>query len=97
MRAIEFSGTFAGKKSDSLCHAEIAFRVIGRHAAFIAKSEMKPFPRQLARDAGKLGVNGPRRISAGEGDAKRIAFGQRGAGLRQNELRRVAARNFWRG
>src|SRR6185312_8612369 len=76
------------QKKRFLCHAEIARRVIGRHTAFIAKSEMKSFPRLLLRDASKLTINGLGCISAGEGDAKRAAFGQRSACVLQEKLRR---------
>src|SRR6476620_8759140 len=78
-----------GVKKRLACHAIIALRILRRHAALVAKSKSDPFPRKLARQPAKLGIDRPRRVAAGKGNSEFAPLPERSARLLENKSSRV--------
>src|SRR6476619_2204733 len=84
-----FFGDLARNKQRLARHAKIALRIVRRHTAFVAKSEIDLVPRQIARNPRELGVDRTRRVPAREGDTELAAFSESGQSVFQDEHRGV--------
>src|SRR6266568_9454789 len=89
-----FVGQVRGNNKRLASHAVVALLVIRRNAAFVAKSNERSFPRQIAADTRQFRVNRARRVPAGKGDAKLVAFRQRLAGKINNEIHSIGREIF---